>query len=268
MQVRIITATSSWAPAPQDREHGEENAESSPQFVASYLINDRLAIDAGAIGLIADLQRQSRISDVVLSHPHMDHVASLPIFVDNVFGAHPEGVLVWCSESTENALRTHLFNGVIWPDLTKLEGEDGKHLQFRRFRTNEPFEIGKLRVTPLELNHVASTHGFLIDDGDSACAIVSDTLPLETIWPQLEAAPRLDAVLLECSFPNRLQWLADVSKHLTPRSFAEQTTRLQREAPWIAIHLKPAFAAEIESELTDLAIPNLRIGRADTVYEF
>jgi len=47
------------------------------QFLVSFLVNDEVAIDAGAIGLLADLQRQRRVKHVFITHEHMDHIATL-----------------------------------------------------------------------------------------------------------------------------------------------------------------------------------------------
>lgn len=258
MEVRLVTATGTYA---------NQTPRPAPHFAASYLINDSLAVDAGAIGWIADLDVQRRITDVVLSHPHLDHTASLPMFLDNVFGAHPNGVRIWASESTERALRKHCFNGVIWPDLIALDSDEGRHLEMHRFRDGETIQVDQLTITPIALDHVGPTHGFLIDDGRTACAVVSDTHEVDGVWPILDAAPRLDAVFLECSFPNRMKWLADVSKHLTPGGFARQSALLSRPVRWIAIHLKAAFAEETAAELDALQMEHLEIADGDRVYE-
>jgi cAMP phosphodiesterase len=239
----------------------------SRQFTASYVVNDCLAIDAGAIGWMNSLDMQSAIGDVLLSHPHLDHIASLPMFLDNVYGVRPDGVRIWTSEHTERALREHCFNGVMWPDLTSLSPDAAKHMQFRRFRGEEPFPIGDLAITPLTLDHVGPTFGFLVDDGASAFAIISDTREVDRVWDLLNAAPRLNTVFLECSFPNRMRWLADVSKHLTPESFGRQLSRLQRKARVVAIHIKAAFADETSAELVDLALDDFELGRPGQVFD-
>ena len=51
------------------------------QFLVSFLVNDAVAIDAGPLGLLADLDRQRRVRHVFLTHEHIDHLATLPIFL-------------------------------------------------------------------------------------------------------------------------------------------------------------------------------------------
>ncbi len=260
MKVQIITSVAPSSTRP--------DSQPTHQFTASYVVDGRLAIDAGAIGWLDSLDAQRAITDVVLSHPHLDHVASLPMFLDNVYGANKDGVQIWASEPTERALRQHCFNGVVWPDLTSLSPESAKHLQFRRVRREEPFEIDRFRITPLSLDHVGPTLGFLVDDGTNAFAIISDTREVTRAWEVLNAAPRLDAVFLECSFPNRMVWLADVSKHLTPEGFARQIDLLQRKTRIVAIHIKAAFADETIAELEQLAIEGFEAAAPGQIFHF
>ncbi len=62
---------------------------SEAQFLVSFLIDDTVAIDAGSLGLLADLDRQRGVRHVFLTHEHVDHIASLPIFLENVYDPGP-----------------------------------------------------------------------------------------------------------------------------------------------------------------------------------
>ena len=59
------------------------------QYLTSYLINDVLAVDAGSLGLWQTAAEQARIKHVLISHTHIDHIGSLPIFVENITRATP-----------------------------------------------------------------------------------------------------------------------------------------------------------------------------------
>ena len=52
------------------------------QMATTYVVNDRLAVDAGCLGM-AKIGLQDRVGDVVVTHVHADHVASLPVYVVN-----------------------------------------------------------------------------------------------------------------------------------------------------------------------------------------
>ena len=59
-----------------------ERGEYQHQYLTSYVINDTLAVDAGSLGLMATPAEQKRVQHVLITHTHIDHVGSLPIFVE------------------------------------------------------------------------------------------------------------------------------------------------------------------------------------------
>jgi cAMP phosphodiesterase len=70
----------------------------------------------------------------------------------------------------------------------------------------------------------------------------------------------LKALLVEMSFPNELQELADLSGHLTPNTLATELTKVDRNGcPVYLYHLKPAYAVELRRELAALELDGVRI---------
>lgn len=238
------------------------------QFAISYLLNDTLAIDAGGIGFLTPVAAQQRIQHVLLSHGHADHVASLPIFLDNVYKPVAECPSIYASAATLQSLRRDVFNEHIWPDLIRLSGKETPFLKMIEMVEGKTIEFGELRVTPVALNHVTPTLGFVIEDPQSAVALVSDTAPTDEIWRVLNQTANLRAVFLEASFPNSMQWLADAAMHLTPATFASEARKLNHPTRLVAIHLKPAFHEQIASEIADLNLPDVEIVDIDREYEF
>ena len=51
------------------------------QFLTTFLVDDAVAIDAGALGLFGHPREQAAVKHVFLTHSHADHIATLPIFV-------------------------------------------------------------------------------------------------------------------------------------------------------------------------------------------
>ena len=78
---------------------------SDRQFLVTYLINDQVAIDAGSIGLLSDLNRQQQVEHVFVTHQHIDHIATLPILLENVYEPGPKSieVLAGAGHRTETA---------------------------------------------------------------------------------------------------------------------------------------------------------------------
>jgi ribonuclease BN (tRNA processing enzyme) len=241
---------------------------SAAQFLVSFLVNECVAIDAGPLGLLADLDRQRRVRHVFLTHEHEDHIASLPIFLDNVYEPGPECVEILGDAKLLDLLHRNVFNGRVWPDFFDLSIGDN------RFVRSTPLEPGVsvmregLTFTPIKVTHSIETLGFLVDDGRAAVAFPSDTGPTATLWTVLEDAPRLDAVFLEVSFPNALADLAQAIGHHCPASFATEIGKLSRPVRWIVVHRKPRFAEEIAAELAALNLPNVELVEPGRVYEF
>ncbi|MGL4550216.1 MAG: MBL fold metallo-hydrolase, partial [Gemmataceae bacterium] len=64
------------------------------QLLTSYLINGTVAVDAGCLGLYGTIEQQARVRHVFLTHCHLDHVASLPPFLDAVYDGSGDCVTV------------------------------------------------------------------------------------------------------------------------------------------------------------------------------
>lgn len=237
------------------------------QFAASYVINDSIAIDAGSLGFMS-VEAQKRIKHILISHTHLDHVASLPIFIDNVYEHGPDSVSVYCKPFDIETLQDHFFNDRIWPDLARLSQEESPFLKFVPLEHAKPVMLGSVTATPIDLDHVVPTFGFLIDDGKSAVAVVSDTGPTEQVWDLANANDRLKGIIIESAFPNNMTWLAERAKHLTPDLLRIEYNKLERKVPLIVVHIKPAFYGEVTQELKSLDLPLLQISEPNREYEF
>src|SRR5262249_6037794 len=90
------------------------------QFATSYLVNDSTAIAAGWLGFRATPAEQARIRHVFLTHTHIDHIATLPIFLDMAFHTTGAGVNVYGTAPVLDCLRRDIFNDRVWPDLVRL----------------------------------------------------------------------------------------------------------------------------------------------------
>ncbi len=238
------------------------------QFCIAALIDDRIAIDAGTIGMLWPVERQNLIKDVFLSHSHIDHVASLPLFLDNVYTPGDDAPTVHACEATQHCLQTDLFNDRLWPDFFRLSEEETPFLHSKTLVAEESVELNGLRITPVPLNHVVPTMGFIVQEPECAVAFVSDTNRTERIWEILSRIPNLQAVFLECSFPDSHGSLAEKAGHLCPSLFLECIQRLPTSVRVIAWHLKPAYYDRIADELCAVERRGLEIGVPGTQYLF
>src|SRR3954453_3865215 len=125
------------------------NGEEPSQYLITYLINDSVAIDAGSLGLYGSPQRQSEVKHVLISHTHIDHTATLPIFVENAFEVKSECVTIHGSEHVIDSLRRDIFNDRAWPDFIALSEGDVRLLRLNRLEPDVPVEIEGLTITPI-----------------------------------------------------------------------------------------------------------------------
>ncbi|MBI2477710.1 MAG: 3',5'-cyclic-nucleotide phosphodiesterase [Planctomycetia bacterium] len=236
------------------------------QFAASYVINDHIAIDAGSLGFMS-IAAQKRIKHVLISHSHLDHIASLPIFIDNVYAPGPDSVIVYGRPSDIECLQEHFFNDRVWPDVLRLSREESPFVKYVALEHNKSVELEGLTITPVELDQVVPTFGFLIDDCESAVAIVSDTGPTEQVWELANRSPRLKCVFLESAFPNSMAWLAEKTKHLTPELMRQEYGKLHRSVSLVVVHIKPVHYDEVTAELRALHLPALEISGPNREYD-
>jgi ribonuclease BN (tRNA processing enzyme) len=237
------------------------------QFLTTYLINNAIAIDAGSLGLIGDLETQACVTDVVLTHAHLDHHATLPVFLDNVYRMRPEPVTVHASEATLEVLRRDVFTERTWMDLDTMLESKPPFLRIATLEAGRCLEIAGLRITPFPANHVVPSFGLIVEEPGAAVAFSSDTGPTEELWVRANAVPDLKAVFLEASMPDSLAHVAHRAKHLTPAGFAREVAKLNRPATVVAVHIKPRFFEEVAQELEELNLPDLVIGQAGQVFD-
>ncbi len=234
---------------------GAAGGELPGQGSTSFLVDGTLAVDAGALTSRLDLEALDRVDHVLVTHAHLDHVKDVPQLADLMAGRRRRPVTVHASREAAATLRRCLFNGKLWPDFTRIPSARSPVLRIVPFRFGAPFRAGRFTVTAVKMRHSVETAGFLVRRGRTAFGISGDTGPTTAFWREAGRAPGLGALLVEVSFPSRLQRLADRTGHLTPRTLAGELGKLEREGvPVYLYHLKPAFRAELRAELAALGL--------------
>lgn len=223
----------------------------------SFLVNDALCVDAGSVTDALSLEEQERVRAVLVTHSHMDHVASLPFLVENVFGRTRGPLEVLAPEDVLDALRTHLFNDALWPDFSRIPGQDGPSVTFRSVPVGTPFSADGLTATAVKVSHVVPTYGYVLADDRAAVVFSGDTGPTEEIWAAARGTPDLKALFVECSFPSDLQRIADVSFHLTPKTLRTEMAKFPGNVPVYLYHMKPPALERLAAEIAAIGDPRL-----------
>lgn len=232
------------------------------------LVNEHVALDAGSLSQALAVEEQVKVHSIVLSHSHMDHTNSLPFFIENVYGKSNGAIRIHSSPATIYAIRKYLFNNATWPDFTRLPNHLLPAVQFEELADEVPLEIDGVSFTPIPVDHLVPTHGFLLRQGRSAVLWSSDTGPTTRFWEIANQTPDLKALCIDVSFDNGLQEIADVSLHLTPRTLERELEKLERKVPILLHHLKPPCIAKICAEVKAMRNPDLQFLEQGKTYEF
>jgi cAMP phosphodiesterase len=229
---------------------GAYGAEGLAQRPSAFLVNDRLLIDGGTVGGALASGEQLAIEHALVSHSHLDHIAGLAYLTETLALCAAERPLTIASmDPVVTALRTSIFNDIVWPDFTKLPSPGAPVLQFQPLREDVEQRLGDLWVMPVAVSHSVPTSGFIVHDGQSGFIYSGDTGPTEALWKAARDVGGLGAVILECAFPNRMAALADIARHMTPELIRRELDKLPADVPVMIFHVKPQFYDEIGEEL-------------------
>lgn len=213
-------------------------------------IGEKLLIDAGSGLSRLELSEQRQITDILLSHTHMDHICDLPAFLANQFERHDLPITVHALPETIEVLKDCIFNHQIWPDFTVIPSAEHPLLRFAPVQPWQPFSLYGLTITPFYVEHSVPTVGFSLRDQWQHFVFTADTTYSEALVDELNRLGQIDILMVECAFPDSKQDIALMSRHMTP-SLIQTTLDGLAEQPrklWIT-HLKPSCEHAIRREI-------------------
>ena len=249
---------------------GCSGSESIGHRTPGFLVNDRVMLDAGTISAALTIGAQSRITDIFISHTHLDHIKGLLFLADNVIGRIAQPVNVRAIPKVIDAIRKHLMNDIIWPDFTAIPTRKDPVLAYRPFPAGTTVTAGGLKVKAIPMNHPVPAVGFLVSDGRSSFLYSADTGPNEGLWAEARKAKNLRGIIVDTSFPNGMDRVADVSGHFTPAQLHADLTKaaVAADVPIYTYHMKPVHENRVIRELRALGRRNVKVLRQGKTYTF
>jgi cAMP phosphodiesterase len=238
--------------------HGGETPRHRP---SAFLIDDRIAIDAGSLTSGMDLAAQCALEACLVSHAHLDHIRDLATIADNRCQKGCPPLVIAGTKQTLALLKKHFFNGLLWPDFTKIPHHDHPTIRYRVLAPEVTHNLAGYKVRAIEVSHTIECCAFIVEGSGGAMAYSGDTGPTERLWKVLNQVDDLRAMLMEVSFPNREQKLATLSGHHTPKTLAKELKKYKKtkDLPFLLYHIKPVFQAEVEKECALIRGVNLTI---------
>jgi 3',5'-cyclic-nucleotide phosphodiesterase len=239
---------------------GCHGGETPKHRTSAFVLDDTLAIDAGSLTSGMETDAQARLVSVLVSHAHLDHIRDLATLADNRCQMACPTLQIAGTKATIEVLKKHFFNNLLWPDFSQIPTEaGGATIEYVELVPEVPVVLAGKTVRAVLVDHTIEAASFVVAGPEGSVAYSGDTGPTERLWQVLNQEPQLKALLMEVSFPNEKQWLANVSGHHTPQTLAKDLAkyRAPAELPTLLYHMKPVFQAEVERECA--ALPGLHL---------
>ena len=249
---------------------------------ASYLLNNRIALDAGCLLDALNEEERLAVDEIILSHIHLDHCSDAIMLPEATYLLRSKPVTIYAPIDILFRL-DDLYENCFAPfhnnDKITINGSSEAPIQFEKLQAGHAKNLGDVRVTPVTVNHPAVSYGYLIEDDRSALFYAGDTGPTDEMWSLLSAfclhhSRKPLTVFIDVKFPNRLPDLALASGHYTPALLEkdlQEKFELTDQVRLMATHLSPRYP-ELVDEIRNIRVrgcPPGTIGlvEQDRVYE-
>ncbi len=217
------------------------------------LVGETVLVDAGSGARKLDCQESLKIKNILVSHSHLDHIASICFIADQDIENPKASTLLHCTTETASALRQFLVNQILWPEIEKVVINGVQMIEFNLIRPFEKFSADGYEFTPLPVHHAVPTVGFCLHGKEHELIFFSDIISADQeVWDWIKGRDKLKYFVIESAFPNSMEEIAHISKHLTPGMLKELCSPLRPDIEIYATHIKPVYYDTIVKELSEL----------------
>jgi cAMP phosphodiesterase len=223
--------------------------------LTGFLIDGETLLDAGTVTSVLNFEEQVRIKHILITHAHLDHIREIASLADNLcHSRRTDAVEVVSTPQVIETLKTHIFNGAIWPDFSRIPSVERPVIRFVPIRAGEKLHLGHLNVTAVPVHHSVETVAYVIGTEKGArpttAVFVGDTGPTDEIWQVVRQDNQIRAIFVETSLPGEMTEIAEMTCHLTPAGLASELKKLGSRNPQIYLyHMKIQYRGEIQREI-------------------
>jgi ribonuclease BN (tRNA processing enzyme) len=226
----------------------------------SFLVNDSLLLDAGTVSEALSADELRKITCVLVSHAHMDHIKGLFAFVDDLFLLGSKGITLAAVQPVLDVISANLFNGKVYPDLTRIPSAEAPIVSAFPLRVGKGAVFDGVEVKPVRVAHTVACTGFVVKEGGRGFMFTADSGPTRRFWEVAREEQGLEFIMADVSFPNRMKKLALKTGHMTLAMLQSSlhSYGLQDKTVYIT-HMKPLFSQEIIREVAAAGERNIRL---------
>jgi ribonuclease BN (tRNA processing enzyme) len=240
---------------------GCSGAEFPGRKPSGFLLDDKVLFDAGSLTKALDIRAQRRVEYIFITHAHLDHVIGIPFLLDNIAVSNiRHRVNIIGIPAVLKAIKKNILNDSIWPDFTAIPNRDNGIVGWFALKPGQPMNIDGYTVTPYKVSHSVPAAGYLIESEKRRKVFYTgDTGPTSSTWEKLKGK-RIDSLIIEVSFPEKMQKLAIKTGHLTPGLLKKELSKMNPLPETIYVtHLKPQYYKTIKKELGRIGVKRVRI---------
>ena len=242
---------------------GCSGADLPGHHLSGFLLDQKMLFDAGSLTYVLGEKDQMKIENIFITHAHLDHIIGIPFLADNIIvGKHRSRVNIFAIPSVVRTIKRNLFNSAVWPDFTEIPNIEKSILNLIELRTGRSILIDEFTIASYPVQHTVPAVGYLVEDRRGRRFFYTgDAGPTGETWRELKDK-KIDALIIDVSFPNRMKELALRAGHLTPALLKEELQKIDPKPKSIyATHIKPQYHRTIQTELGNLKVENLQVLR-------
>jgi len=232
---------------------GAHNCETQKTKFVSLLVDNALALDAGALTSSLSLKRQQKLRAILLTHHHYDHIRDIPAIAFNLF-LDSGNTNIYSIPPVYDALSTHLLNGKLYPNFLE-QPKENPTLKFTVIEPHKAEQIEGYSILAVPVNHSVPTVGYQVTSPeDKAVFYTGDTGScLADCWQYV--SPQL--LIIEVTATDKYKKWAAQSGHLTPSLLKQELISFQKLKGYmpqvVLVHMNPNLEKEIEAEIAPVA---------------
>lgn len=218
------------------------------QGTTAFLVNDNLLVDAGTGVEVLEHHEMSKIKYLVLTHAHLDHISHLPFLLNNLIGETKGALQVYGLKHTIEALKTHIFNNVIWPDFTQLPSAEAPCVILNEIEYGDKLTFDDLHVVALPVEHAVPTAGYWVGSNEASFAFSGDSNENDRFWMALNNLPEVDMLIMDNQYLKEEQAISYLAKHYYASALDADLKHLSYRPKLYLTHLPPYKKQQVIQE--------------------